>query len=66
MKRLGIEKGHFTNAGSNKKSRKRKKSIEQKNTDRFKKRRKQLRALKKGWQDKEVQQEGETYAAGKF
>lgn len=66
MKRLGIEKGHFTNAGSDKKSRKRMKSMERKNTDRFKKRRKQLRALKKGWQDKEVQQEGETYAAGKF
>ena len=66
LKRLGVQKGYFTEAGSDKKSRKRKKSMERKNAEIFKKRRKYLRARKKGWQDNEVEQEGETYAAGKF
>ena len=66
LSRLGISKCFYCTIGYEKKERKRKRSIEVKNTDKSKQRRKQLRALKKGWQDKEMEEEGETYAAGKF
>ena len=63
---VALNPGSQTEQGLQRSSRKRKMHSAWKQSDGAKKRRKQLRALKKGWNDRLAQQEGETYAAGKF
>ena len=66
LSRLGVSKGYYTIAGSDKTCRNRKRRLEVKNTEKCKRRRRTLRAMKKGWLDKEMEEEGETYAPGSF
>ena len=66
LSRLGVIKGYYTIVGSDKKCKKRKRKLEVKNTEKSKRRRKTLRAMKKGWQDKEMEEEGDTYGSGNF
>jgi len=65
LRELGVSLGVLTQKGSNKKALWRNKSIKQKLSEIGKKRRKQLRRMKKGYADAEKEQEGgESYMSG--
>ena len=64
--RLGIEPGYFTVESSNRADLERIKQSDRKSTGRVKARRKTLRGIRKGFNDKHELDEGETYASGSF
>ena len=65
-RKLGIEPGHYTVSGFQKCDIARVKEANRKSTDRTQKRRKKLRAIRKGFNDKNALEEGETYGYGAF
>ena len=64
--RLGIEPGYYTMEGCTTADLKRIKQSDRKSTDGVKARRKTLRAIRKGFNDKHELDEGDTYASGSF
>ena len=67
LRTLGMVTGIFTCNGCRRMDHRRISSSVRKSTDKSKKRRKQLRAIRKGYADKEREQEGcEAYASGKY
>lgn len=63
---LGINPGLFTINGLSTKDADRIKIMNKKETDGTKQRRKKLRSIRKGFQDTNIDKEGETYASGSF
>ena len=61
-----MEPGWYCEAGLNKDDTLHIKTMNRKSLDANKKRRKKLRALRKGYDDKNLDEEGETYAPGAF
>ena len=66
FERFGIDCGYFTTEGSKKSDSSRIKLCNRKSTDKEKLRRKKLRAIRKGFNDKHHAEEGETYSSGAF
>ena len=66
LRKMGLNGGTHTDIGLAQRERKRKRRSTEKQSDNSKKRRKQLRAHKKGWIDKNSEKEGKTYGAGQF
>ena len=66
LKTMALDPGSQKEQGLQRSCKKRKIHSAQKQSDNAKKRRKKLRAIKTGWNDRLAQQEGEIYAAGKF
>ena len=64
--RLGIEPGYYTMEGCTTADLKHIKQSDRKSTDGVKARRKTLRAIRKGFNDKHELDEGDTYASGSF
>ena len=62
----GLNIGTFQSALSEKVVRRHKRTIQQKSSEKGKRRRKDLRAIKKKWTDKNEEQEGKMYEAGSF
>lgn len=63
---LGVECGFYTTEGCKKSDIQRVKQSDHKSTTKVKQRRKKLRATRKGYNDKNELEEGETYASGAF
>ena len=61
-----MEVGKFTESFLKQFDTKRVNQMNKKSSDTGKLRRKKLRAIRKGYQDKAVETEGETYASGEF
>ena len=66
LTKLGIEHGFFTDDSCRKAGILRVKQANRKSTNKVKLRRKTLRAVRKGFNDKNEQEEGETYGSGAF
>ena len=66
FEKLGIEPGHYTNIGFEKADVKRVMESNRKASETEKKRRKKRRAIRKGYEDKNTMEEGETYGYGAF
>ena len=66
MRKLGIKPGRFMLSLSKRKDKRRYQDSVEKSSERGKKRRKHLRAKKKGFEDTEKETEGETYSSGAF
>ena len=66
LRRLGINPGHFTTAQCREKDIRRIDCSKRKSTDTVMSRRKHLRAVRKGFLDKNAEVEGETYSKGAF
>ena len=66
FQKLGINPGYYTVAGLKKNDIKRIKESNRKASDIEKKRRKKLRGIRKGFDDKNALEEGETYSSGAF
>ncbi len=67
LEALGVKAGIVTTPSSNKRTYRRNKNINKKMSDKSKKRRKLLRGIKKGYIDKEKEQEGgDSYVSGGF
>ena len=66
MRSLGIEPGYYAYLISEKRDHTRINKSNTQSTDESKERRKKLRAMKKGFQDKDFEDEGEVYASGAF
>ena len=63
---MGVPPRHFTIEGCKRKDSRRLACAKSKSSDSGKRRRKQIRAAKKGFMDKKVQEEGPTYEKGGF
>lgn len=66
FEKSGIEIGYFTKVLSQKCDIKRIKHANLKSTEKCKNRRKRLRGIRKGFKDKEEQEEGQVYGYGQF
>ena len=66
LAKLGIEHGFFTADACRKADICRVKQANRKSTKKVKQRRKTLRAVRKGFNDKNKQEEGETYGSAAF
>ena len=66
LERMSLKPGAQAEKRLTLSSRKRKQQVKLRNSERAKKRRKQLRSIKKGWNDTLKEVEGEIYGAGKF
>ena len=66
FKALGFQPGAHTLNLASEIDHRRIRNMKRKSTEKVKKRRKQLRSIKKGFQDTETEKEGEVYAAGSF
>ena len=66
LTKLWIEHGFFTADACRKADICRVKQVNRKSTNKIKQRRKTLRAVRKGFNDKNEQEEGETYGSGAF
>ena len=66
LKELKVDPGSFCTQSVRKTDLKRIKSIEQKSSEKDKKARKKRRAIRKGFLDKEAEEEGETYCSGAY
>ena len=66
FERCAFEPGYFTELGFAKRDQSRVKSMNQKMLKSTKVRRKKLRAFRKGWEDQNLETEGETYSSGQF
>ena len=66
LDRMGLQTGTEAAKGFDRSVRKRKRLRLRQESERCKRRRKQLRSLKKGWNDTVMEQEGVTYGAGQF
>jgi hypothetical protein len=66
MKRLNMKAGYFASRGIVRLMRRRIYHSDKKTKETAKKRRKKLRSIKKGFQDKDLETEGEKYCTGKF
>ena len=66
MIKAGLNIGTFQSALSEKVVRRHKRTIQQKSSEKGKRRRKDLRAIKKKWTDKNEEQEGKMYEDGGF
>ena len=66
MRRLGIIPGRFMSRSAKIRDKKRLNGSFKKSDEKGKKRRKQLRSTRKGYEDKEKEQEGEIYLSGAY
>ena len=66
MEKAGLKVGACQSAMSEKVTRRHKRIIKLKSSNKAKQRRKELRSIKKHWTDKNDEQEGKTYEAGAF
>ena len=65
LERMALETGKQASMGFERSARKRKRKVSQQNLEKVKRRRKELRSMKKGWDDAIIEEEGATYDAGK-
>ena len=66
LERMALETGKQASRGFERSARKRKGKVIQQNLEKVKRRRKELRSMKKGWDDAIIEEEGVTYDAGQF
>lgn len=66
IQELGLKRGCYTVKGLHKRDNKRLYHAKRKHSKQVKKRRKRVRNIKKGFEDKKTQEEDETYQAGAF
>lgn len=66
LERMALQTGTQATKGFDTSARKRKRKSFERNSEKVKIRRKELRSIKKDWNDAILEKEGETYGAGKF